>query len=79
MIKIVNENGLDCPKYFCDVCGKVINENGMYVWHGLANKNEVFFVHKGVCDRKFDKHRNICWGELNALSLYLKNNYKSNF
>ena len=60
MIKSKEKGWLSCPVIICDVCGKEITkaEDGMYLYTDTKEETiKPHFVHKGLCDRRFDKER----------------------
>lgn len=46
-IAFVSYNGLNCPVFLCDVCGKSFPNPrmGLVVWDG----GDLLFTHKGAC------------------------------
>jgi hypothetical protein len=71
-VKFIAEDGLYCPKIFCDTCGLEITDCRQgNVCHPGSNP---IFVHKGVCDRSQPRCDQYPWMELSHFMLYLGNN-----
>ena len=82
MLKIIQENSKTRLALFCDYCRKEITDGryAMFAWkvdkktHAVSD-GEIYFFHKGVCDRAMtdadNKHRNSLydwhWWELTEL------------
>jgi hypothetical protein len=81
---MVHEDGLHCPKIFCDFCEKQIAESGNVVWLCDLEKDEqcatsILFAHKG-CDKQYTSDGAFyLWQELDSFLFYLFNNSKIDF
>lgn len=77
-IKMFDMKGVDCPKFVCDECGKVIKdaEDGNCVWSESDLVPEVHFLHK-ACDNQ-DNPDYRCWISLNLFLFQLSFNTKHN-
>jgi hypothetical protein len=76
-IKIVKQDQLWCPAFFCDICKEKIEdaERGIVLYNFKPTKP--FFVHKFTCDRKFRDELNAkysCWMQLDDFLVYIINN-----
>lgn len=80
------EDGLLCPKAFCDHCGDQIehHEDGHILFENPViseSNSQIYFVCKGRCDRQFTKtlsaklgNEHIGWTELKDFPIHLANN-----
>jgi len=71
-IKFVTDDGLYCPRIYCDVCGLEIDDcqKGNVCHPGT----DPVFVHKGDCDRSQPRDKQYPWVELRHFMVYLGNN-----
>lgn len=80
MIKIKLQNGLVCPKFVCDACGKIITDYSMAVYcYQFVDSAEILVLHKDVCmdtyENLLDKfNQTMGWDELDILATRLFSN-----
>lgn len=59
MLRLVDHDGLICPIFECDVCGKQIVKQGNVYWRRDHDDDRAyspfFYAHKDPCDRVVDE------------------------
>jgi hypothetical protein len=62
-LTITESDGLGCPVLLCETCGRQVTMKDNVIWAGAQghNKPDLVFVHKGVCDLKYDRGGQRTW------------------
>jgi hypothetical protein len=66
---------LTCPVVTCDACGQTIIEHGNVLWNPEDDR-DLFFTHKGACDRRLDPTSAFYSRELGQWLRQLVNNFE---
>jgi len=77
MIRILQIDGRNCPRFCCDVCKEPLEgHDTMARWDPYDPDGKVEHVHKFDCDRTTDNGRHLYWENLDTHLIYLRDNLK---
>lgn len=76
MIRIVQKDGRNCPRFICDVCDEPLEGRDCMVRWKYKEPNKYQHVHKIKCDHPPDNREWTHWEDLDVHMVYLRDNLK---